>query len=85
MQIIMPDKKEVFEHLRTQTGCTWLSGSGSRCCCHSKSQMRYCFDDTVKRLTKTILTDAEILEGRAQNEKAMNDLHISLEKLIKGE
>ena len=83
MQIIMPDKKEVFEHLRTETGCTWLGES--KCCCHSKSQMRYCFDYTVKQLTKTILTDAEILEGQAKNEKAMNDLHIILDDLIKGE
>lgn len=83
MKIIKPDKKEVFEHLRTQTGCTWLGGS--KCRCHSKSQMRYCFDDTVKQLTKTILTDAEILESQAKNEKAMNDLHIILDNLIEGE
>lgn len=83
MQIIKPDKKEVFKHLRTCTGCMWLGGIG--CGCHSKSQMRYCFDNVAKQLTETILTDEEILEGRAQNEKAMNDLHIILEDLIKGE
>lgn len=83
MQIIKPDKKEVFKRLRTHTGCTWLGGN--KCSCHSKSQMRYCFDDTEKWLTKTILTDAEILEGQAKNEKAMNDLHVLLENLIEGE
>ena len=79
MEIIKPTKKQVFDDLRKNTGCCWLGGS--KCHCYSR-QLCDCYNDTERRLTKTILTEEEIKAGQEQNAKAMREIDNILHELF---
>lgn len=79
MEIIKPTKKQVFDDLRKNTGCCWLGGN--QCHCYSR-QLCACYNDTERRLTKTILTEEEIKAQQQQNAKAMREIDNILHELF---
>ena len=70
MTTIKPTKNEVFNELRAK-GCTWCGGRG--CECYSR-QMKSCYEDAEKRLTKAIKTDEEIKADIAYHEKLWSEI-----------
>lgn len=70
MTTIKPTKNEIFNELRLN-GCTWCGGHG--CECYSR-QIKSCYEETEKRLTKTIKTEEEIKEDIAYNEKVWSEI-----------
>jgi hypothetical protein len=70
METIPPTKEQVWNELRCQ-GCCWLGGNG--CHCYSR-QLKQCFAETEKRLTKTEYNEEEIAEKQKRNAKVMEDI-----------
>ena len=76
MEKIEPTKKQVFEELRCGKGCCWLGGHN--CHCYSR-QLKQCFEEKKKSLTKTILTEEEIKEAQSRNAEAMDNIKKALD------
>ena len=72
MQEVKPTKERVFEELRKGCGCCWLGGQG--CHCYSR-QLKRCYEEAEKRLTRTERTPEEIERAKATNQKAMQELN----------
>ena len=70
MKVNAPTKQEVFNSLRA-FGCCWLGGQGCEC---KSRQLSECYKAEEKRLAKTILTEEEIKQAKANNAKAMDEL-----------
>lgn len=70
MKVKEPSKQEVFNSLRA-FGCCWLGGQGCEC---KSRQLSSCYKAEQSRLTKTMLTEEEIKQAKANNAKAMNEL-----------
>ena len=70
MQRITPTKKEVFDELRSW-GCCWLGCQGCEC---KSRQLRVCYTDAERRLTRTEYTEEEIREAQERNAKEMKEL-----------
>lgn len=71
MKITKPTKGEVFQELRA-IGCCWLGGSG--CHCYSR-QIKQCYEEAEKRLTKKTLTDEEIQQAQKKHDETWKQIN----------
>lgn len=82
MKEIKPTKQEVFAELR-RAGCCWLVGMGKGCECYSR-QLRYCYADAERRLTRREYTAEEIAEAQKKNAEAVQDIFKCLDEVFGG-
>ena len=78
MKVITPTEKEVFNSLRLG-GCTWCGGQG--CQCYSR-QLKNCYKEEEKRLTRVEYTEEEIREFQEVNKKTWEDIDEVLNSLF---
>lgn len=79
MKVIKPTKKQVFDELRNN-GCCWVGGSGCEC---KSRQLKPCYQETEKFLTKIEKTPEEIRQDIEHNQKVVNGYFDLLNELDK--
>ena len=75
MKKIEPTHKEILEHLDCFYYSRWHKGI---CECKSPNQFKSCYEAAKKRLTRTVLTEEEIMQKQKANAKAMLDIERAL-------
>lgn len=80
MKEIKPTKKQVLDELRSGCGCCWLGGSGCEC---KSRQIKVCYEEAEKRLTKTEKTPEEIKQDIEHNQKVTQGYFDLLDELYK--
>ena len=81
MERIEPTHKEIMEYLDCCYYSRWHKGI---CECKSPNQFKSCYEAAKGRLTKTILTEEEIMQKQKANAKAMLDIERAL-AILSGE
>ena len=71
MEIFEPTKKEIFLSLKNVHGCCWLGGKG--CECYSR-QLKSCFEEEKRRLTKKEFTEKELDENIKKNTEVWTEI-----------
>lgn len=74
MKIIKPTKEKIFGYLKNDIGCSWLGGHG--CECYSR-QIKDCYYEAEKRLTKEIKTKDEINKEVKANKTLWDEIYQS--------
>ena len=75
MERIEPTHKEIMAELDCCYYSRWHRGI---CECKSPNQFKSCYEAAKKRLTKTVLTEEEIMQKQKANAKAMLDIERAL-------
>ena len=75
MERIEPTHKEVMVELDCCYYSRWHKGI---CECKSPSQFKSCYEAAKKRLTRTVLTEEEIMQKQKANAKAILDIERAL-------
>ena len=75
MKIVEPTHKEVMEYLDCCYYSRWHKGI---CECKSPNQFKSCYEAAKKRLTRTVLTEEEIMQKQKANAKAMLEIERAL-------
>ena len=75
MERIEPTHKEIMENLDCYYYSRWHKGI---CECKSPNQFKSCYEAAKKRLTRTVLTEEEIMQEQKTNAKAMLDIERAL-------
>ena len=75
MERIEPTHKEIMAELDCCYYSRWHKGI---CECKSPSQFKSCYEAAKKRLTRTVLTEEEIMQKQKANAKAMLDIERAL-------
>ena len=81
MKKIEPTHKEIMEHLDCCYYSRWHKGI---CECQSPNQFKSCYEAAKKRLTRTVLTEEEIIQKQKANAKAMLEIERAL-AILSGE
>ena len=75
MERIEPTHKEIMAELDCCYYSRWHKGI---CECKSPNQFKSCYEAAKKRLTRTVLTEEEIMQKQKANAKAMLDIERAL-------
>ena len=75
MERIEPTHKEIMAELDCCYYSRWHKGI---CECKSPNQFKNCYEAAKKRLTRTVLTEEEIMQKQKAKAKAMLDLERAL-------
>ena len=75
MKKIEPTHKEIMEYLDCCYYGHWHKGI---CECKSPNQFKSCYEAAKKQLTKTVLTEEEIIQKQKTNAKAMLNIERTL-------
>ena len=75
MKKIEPTHKEIMAELDCCYYSRWHKGI---CECKSPNQFKNCYEAAKKRLTRTVLTEEEIMQKQKANVKAMLDIERAL-------
>ena len=75
MERIEPTHKEIKADLDCCYYSRWHKGI---CECKSPNQFKSCYEAAKKRLTRTVLTEEEIMQKQKANAKAMLDIERAL-------
>ena len=75
MERIEPTHKEIMAELDCCYYIRWHKGI---CECKSPNQFKSCYEAAKKRLTKTVLTEEEIIQKQKANAKAMLNIERAL-------
>lgn len=75
MEKIKPTHREIMAELDCCYYSRWHRGI---CECKSPNQFKSCYEAAEKRLTKTVLTEEEIMQKQKANAKAMLDIERAL-------
>ena len=75
MERIEPTHKEIMAELDCCYYGRWHKGI---CECKSPNQFKSCYEAAKKRLTRTVLTEEEIMQKQKANAKAMLDIERAL-------
>ena len=75
MERIEPTHKEIMAELDCCYYSRWHKGIGE---CKSPNQFKSCYEAAKKRLTKTVLTEEEIIQKQKANAKAMLNIERAL-------
>ena len=75
MERIEPTHKEIMAELDCCYYSRWHKGI---CECKSPNQFKSCYEAAKKRLTKTVLTEEEIIQKQKANAKAMLNIERAL-------
>lgn len=75
MERIEPTHKEIMAELDCCYYSHWHKGI---CECKSPNQFKSCYEAAKKRLTRTVLTEEEIMQKQKANAKAMLDIERAL-------
>ena len=75
MERIEPTHKEIMTELDCCYYSRWHKGI---CECKSPNQFKSCYEAEKKRLTRTVLTEEEIMQKQKANAKAMLDIERAL-------
>lgn len=70
MELTKPTKQEVFNSLRNH-GCIWLGGHGCEC---RNRQLKGCYEEAEKWLTKATETESEIREAAEHNRAVWDEI-----------
>lgn len=81
MEGIKPTHKEIMEYLDCCYYSRWHKGI---CECKSPNQFKSCYEAAKKRLTRTVLTEEEIMQKQKANAKAMLEIERAL-AILSGE
>ena len=81
MEKIEPTHKEIMQYLDCCYYGYWHKGI---CECRSPNQNKSCDEAAKKRLTRTVLTEEEIMQKQKANAKAMLDIERAL-AILNGE
>ena len=81
MKKIKPTHKEIMEYLDCCYYSRWHKGI---CECKSPNQFKSCYEAAKKRLTRTVLTEEEIMQKQKANAKAMLEIERAL-AILSGE
>lgn len=75
MEKIEPTHKEIMAELDCCYYSRWHKGI---CECKSPNQFNSCYEAAKKRLTRTVLTEEEMMQKQKANAKAMLDIERAL-------
>lgn len=75
MEKIEPTHEEIMAELDCCYYSHWHKGI---CECKSPNQFKSCYEAAKKRLTRTVLTEEEIMQKQKANAKAMSDIERAL-------
>ena len=75
MERIEPTHKEIMAELDCCYYSRWHKGI---CECKSPNQFKSCYEAAKKRLTKTVLTEEEIIQKQKANAKAVLNIERAL-------
>ena len=75
MERIEPTHKEIMAELDCCYYSRWHKGI---CECKSPNQFKSCYEAAKKRLTRTVLTEEEIIQKQKTNAKAMLNIERAL-------
>ena len=75
MERIEPTHKEIMAELDCCYYSRWHKGI---CECKSPNQFKSCYEAAKKRLTRTVLTEEEIIQKQKANAKAMLEIERAL-------
>ena len=75
MERIEPTHKEIMAELDCCYYSRWHKGI---CECKSPNQFKSCYEAAKKRLTRTVLTEEEIIQKQKANAKAMLEIKRAL-------
>ena len=75
MERIEPTHKEIMAELDCCYYSHWHKGI---CECKSPNQFKSCYEAAKKRMTKTVLTEEEIIQKQKANAKAMLEIERAL-------
>ena len=75
MERIEPTHKEIMAELDCCYYSRWHKGI---CECKSPNQFKSCYEAAKKRLTRTVLTEEEIMQKQKANAKAMLEIERAL-------
>ena len=75
MERIEPTHKEIMAELDCCYYSRWHKGI---CECKSPNQFKSCYEAAKKQLTKTVLTEEEIIQKQKANAKAMLNIERAL-------
>lgn len=75
MERIEPTHKEIMAELDCCYYSRWHKGI---CECKNPNQFKSCYEAAKKRLTRTVLTEEEIMQKQKANAKAMLDIERAL-------
>ena len=75
MERIEPTHKEIMAELDCCYYSRWHKGI---CECKSPNQFKSCYEAAKKRLTRTVLTEEEIIQKQKANAKAMLNIERAL-------
>ena len=75
MERIEPTHKEIMAELDCCYYSHWHKGI---CECKSPNQFKSCYEAAKKRLTRTVLTEEEIMQKQKANAKAMLEIERAL-------
>ena len=75
MERIEPTHKEIMAELDCCYYSRWHKGI---CECKSPNQFKSCYEAAKKRLTRTVLTEEEIMQKQKANAKAMLNIERAL-------
>ena len=75
MERIEPTHKEIMAELDCCYYSRWHKGI---CECKSPNQFKSCYEAAKKKLTKTVLTEEEIIQKQKANAKAMLNIERAL-------
>ena len=81
MERIEPTHKEIRAELDCSYHSRWHKGI---CECKSPNQFKSCYEAAKKRLTRTVLTEEEIIQKQKANAKAMLEIERAL-AILSGE
>ena len=81
MERIEPTHKEIMAELDCCYYSRWHKGI---CECKSPNQFKSCYEAAKKRLTRTVLTEEEIMQKQKANAKAMLDIERALATFHEG-
>lgn len=75
MKKIEPTHKEIMKYLDCCYYSRWHKGI---CECKNPNQFKSCYEAAKKQLTKTVLTEEEIIQKQKANAKAMLNIERAL-------
>ena len=75
MKKIEPTHKEIMAELDCCYYSRWHKGI---CECRNPNQFKSCYEAAKKRLTRTVLTEEEIMQKQKANAKAMSEIERAL-------
>ena len=81
MKKIEPTHKEIMKYLDCCYYSRWHKGI---CECKSPNQFKSCYEAAKKRLTRTVLSEEEIMQKQKVNAKAMLEIERAL-AILSGE